>query len=193
MEYKVRFYFNALHFKRGSVLDSDASISDDGMIAWATDASLKVKGHTMQSGQAILYQVSMQRAAAGQWEWFWSTGAQCERMITHTVTEVTDHKSMLIVDVELLFAESVKVDFSTRLGDCFPGTNEVLENFLSDIRGETCECFTECFRGSVFLYFRYKKINQTHSSPNHHNVYMTYIMCNNYYITAMLSSSNNKQ
>lgn len=47
-----------------------------------------------------------------------------------------------------------------------------------------CECSTEMlqrkrlFKADVF-------------PPNHHNVYIKYIMCNNYYITAMLSSSNN--
>lgn len=102
-------------------------------------------------------------------------------LLTHTHTDgVMDHKSMLIVDVELLFGESVKVEFYRHLWDYFLGTKEVMENFLSDMRKKTwkgvialwkclSKSMSHLFKGDIsekiksalfFFYVRCKLIKQ---------------------------------
>lgn len=57
-----------------------------------------------------------------------------------------DHKSMLIVDMELLLREALKVDFYRSLWDYFLGTKEIIENFLSDMRKESWQGVTALWK-----------------------------------------------
>lgn len=153
-------YFYILHFRtwlhpgfRRIPKRSPSDYMNNWHVSEGQRSHLAVRtGHPL-SGKRAASSTGTMRLILGRWSSAWAR--DYSRALT--VMGVMDHKSMLIVDLELLYGKSVKVDFYRRLRDYFLRTKEIIGNFLSDMRTEPWKgviALRKCLGESVWLLFK---------------------------------------